>query len=218
MNGNGYTEDIFIEDYLDEDIFEDLAIFEDDDADFAELFGEDDFGEDDDAERRRRRRRGRQRRRSAPRTGGQKRYSRPRPSNKYVTQTQLQTALERVRKDVKTNGDAIRKVNARVNTINSRVDSQAAALKKEITERKKETDKLKNNIQLATLLPLLSKKSITTTSAVGGIPAGTKLATEGDSLSTLLPILLLGDGLGGSGSGGDSSNTLVLALALSGGL
>lgn len=227
MNGNGYVEDIFIEDDLDDDIFEDMDIFEDDEMDFAELFGEDDeFGEDDDAERRRRRRRRgrRRRRRRSPRTGGRSRYSRRRPSSRYVTQTQLQSALERVRKDVKTNGTAIKKVNTRVNTVNSRVDSQADALKKEVSERKKDTAKLKNNIQMATLLPLLTKKgglpATTAEDTVGGtpVPAGTKLATEGDSLSSLLPILLLGDGLGGSGSSNDSSNSLLLVLALSGGL
>ncbi|MCB8978730.1 MAG: hypothetical protein H6657_15015 [Ardenticatenaceae bacterium] len=218
MNGNGYFDDIFIEDDLDD------SIFEDDDLDFVEMFGEyDDFDDDDDAERRRRRRRRRSRRRPSPRTGGRRSYSRPRPSAKYVTQTQLQTALERVRKDVKTNGVAIKKVNSRINTVNSRMDSQTSALKKEISERKKETASLKNNMQMATLLPLLTKKSLPATKEegeVGGttVPSGTKLATEGDSLSTLLPILLLGDGLGGSGSGGDSSSMLFLALALSGSL
>lgn len=226
MNGNGYgyIEDIF-EDDLNDDIFNDLDALEDDDMDFAELFSEDDdFAEDDDAERRRRRSRRRRSNRQPPRTGGQNRYTRRRPTSRYVTQTQLQTALERVRKDVKTNGVAIKKVDVRVNTINGRVDSQAAALKKEISERKKDSAKMKNNIQMATLLPLLTQKNLpatTTPDTVGStpVPQGTKLATGGDSLSSLLPLLLLGDGLGGgSGSSNDSSNMLLLVLALSGGL
>ena len=227
MNGNGYflDEDFDLyEDDVEEDEFDDVDDFDDfDDDELAELF----FGEadDDDAERRRGRRRRGRRRRLSPRTGGQRRYLRRRPSGRYVTQPQLQAALERVRRDVKKNGNAIKKVNSRVNAVSSRQDRQEGALKKEIKMRKQETAKLKNNIQMATLLPLLTKpKALTATTAadtVGGapVPVGTKLTTESsDSLSALLPILLLGDGLGGSGSGGDSSNMLLLVLALSGGL
>lgn len=216
MNGNGYA---LIED--DEmELLDDLDAMDYDEDDVFEVF-EDDEEDEDLAERRRRRR---PRRRSAPRTARGKYSGIRRPSSRYVTQIQLQTALAKVSTDVRTNGVAIKKVNGRVNTLSSEQGRQAAALKKEIKERKDENAKLKNNIQMATLLPLLTKKSLSATTAadtVGGVPvpAGTRLATEGDGLSSLLPILLL-SGSGGSGGlgGGDDSNMLLLVLALSGSL
>lgn len=216
MNGNGYA--VYEDDEM--ELLDDLDEMEYDEDDVFEMFGEDEEDDSDFAERRRRRRG--LRRRRAPRTARGRGYYRQRPSNKYVTQAQLQTALAKVGKDVKTNAAAIKTINGRINTLSSEQSRQAAALKKEIKDRKAESAKLKNNIQMATLLPLLTKKSLPATASegtIGGttVPAGTKIATEGDTLSTLLPIFLL-SGSGGMGGMGDDSNMLLLALALSGGL
>lgn len=199
------------EDFLGED-FDD----EDFDDELAELL------EDDDEARRRRRRRSRRRR--PVRTGRGRGYYRPRTQpGKTVSQGQLQASLTRVQKDVRANAAAIKTVNRRVDGVSAEQGRQAAALKKEVVARKKETDKLKNNLQLATLLPMLSSGSTVTVTedikgtapADGGaapilIPKDTKLQKAADSFSSMLPLLLLGDGLGG-----DSGNALLLAIALS---
>lgn len=169
------------------------------------------FLEDDE------RRRRAVRRRPVP-TGRGAGYYRPRVENKYVTQAQLQSALGRISKDVKANAVGIKSVGGRVDAVAAEQRKQGELLKKEITERRKDLAKLRSNIQMSSLLPLLTSKSITVTEAdtIGGtpVPAGTRLAVAPDTLSTLLPLLLTGDGLGG----GDSGNSLLLVLALSGGL
>jgi hypothetical protein len=155
----------------------------------------------------------------------------PRPTGNYVTQVQLQAAMQKVEKQIQDNAKAITQVNGRLNTISTEQSKIVAAVKKESAERKKDTDALKRELQqtreLTAILPLLSApKSQALTSDAGGLPAGTKVLVDGgDTLSTLLPLLLLG-GLGGSSGGGgllgggsgggglDSSMLLVLLLAL----
>jgi len=165
---------------------------------------------------------------------------RPSPTPSYVTQVQLEAALARVDGKVKTVADG-------VSTINSRLSALAAAAKKEAEERKKEALAQKNDLggklQMLALLPLLIKPAINLqTSNLTALGASIKdasgtvtqptatatttpLATTTDTLTTLLPLLLVGGiggsgGLGGgSGSGSDGGamdmgTMLVLALAL----
>ena len=209
---------------MDDELYEGLDLLEYDDEDFDDEDFDDELTallEDDDEARRRRRRRSRRRR--PVRTGRGSGYYRPRTqTGKTVSQGQLQASLTRVQKDVRTNAAAIKTVNRRVDGVSAEQGRQAAALKKEVVARKKETDKLKNNLQLATLLPLLSGGSTVTVPAdvTGKDAAGrdtiliakdTKLQKAADSFSSMLPLLLLGDGMGG----GDSNNSLLLALVLS---
>lgn len=182
-------------------------------------------------ERRRRARRFRQPPRTAPGGG----LFRPRPgpaSSQYVTQTQLQAALQRVGAQIKTNGDAIKTLNGRVATLSSDVTRQAADLKKEQATRRREVKQLRD---LSAILPLINQPTtVTLTQDVRGsvasgsafttgdvqLKAGTKVMTDtGDTLSLLLPLMLFsGGGLGGGGGegglGGDST-PLLLAVALS---
>lgn len=144
---------------------------------------------------------------------GRNLYS-PRPTEQYVTQTQLQTALAKVGAQIKTNSNAIRTIDSRIASVRTEQSKQTAMLKKEISDRKKETESLKRGLQqtreLGVLLPLLSQPSSQTLSQpAGSLPAGTKvLVDKGDTLSTLLPILLLG-GLGDSGGTGNNSGGLL---------
>jgi hypothetical protein len=165
---------------------------------------------EEDAEARRRRRR-------PVRTGGGAGYYRPRPTTSNVTQVQLQTALNKISKDVKANAAGIKTVGARVDTVAAAQTRQAQALKKESAQRKAEIAKVKNSLQMAALLPLITSKTVTTTGAVDGVPSGTRLMVAPDTMAMLLPMMLMGDGLGG-GSGGDGMNMLFLAMAVSGGL
>jgi hypothetical protein len=139
-----------------------------------------------------------------------------------VTQTQYQSTLKKISEDVKANAAAIKTVSARVDSLAADQKKQAELLKKDGFGRKKELAQLKNGLQMASILPLITSKSITLASAteIGGtqVAAGTKISVAPDALTALLPMFLLGDGLGGGGSGGDSNNMLIMALALSGSL
>jgi hypothetical protein len=89
-------------------------------------------------------------------------------------------------------------------------------------------ESMQGNIQMMTLLPLLASPKpleVTTATTIGGtaVPAGTKLQVAGDGIMSLLPLLLLSGGLGGStgsapaqgGGMGDPMMMVVLAMALS---
>jgi len=151
----------------------------------------------------------------------------PKPQAGYVTEARLQAALARVGAQIKTNSDAIKTVNNRLGTISAEQARQTAALKKEAEERKKDTARLASQAQLLALLPLLqTPRTIQLSGQVDTLPAGTKVLVDGgDSLNTLLPLLLVG-GLGsgtGSGLGGGGSDAgslggldpLLLVLLLS---
>jgi len=145
-----------------------------------------------------------------------------------VSQAQLQATLSRVDNKIKTVADV-------ESTINSKVNSLAAATKKEVADRKKSVETqikdMNQKLQMLTILPLLI------TPPTVALPAGNNLLGPGKDLpavsvpdtskfNSILPLLLVG-GLGGSGglglggdgssSGGNSgadSSLLVLALAL----
>ncbi|MBF2062894.1 MAG: hypothetical protein IGS39_00435 [Calothrix sp. C42_A2020_038] len=204
-----YSNDSVITEDLDtlEGILEDFEYDESDESDQSDL-----------SERRRRRW-------NYPPTATGGRLYQPRPMSQYVTQTQLQAALTRVSSQIKTNSDAIKTVNTRLNSVSAEQSRQAALLKKEISERKKQDLNTKREIQqklqLLILLPLLIKppsKAITINNETVNV-----LVESNDTLSLLLPLLLVGglggDGmsLSGSGSiGGLDTTTLILILALSG--
>jgi hypothetical protein len=151
----------------------------------------------------------------------------PKPQAGYVTEARLEAALARVGAQIKTNADAIKAVNGRLNTVSADISRQAVALKKETEERKKDTARLASQGQLMALLPLLTTpKTAQLANPVDTIPAGSKVLLDGgDSLSTLLPLLLVGGlgsgtGLGSGGGGGDAGSLggldpLLLVLLLS---
>ena len=165
-------------------------------------------------------------RRPAPRTApGSGSYRAP-VQNTYVTQRELQESIQRVDAKITTNSDAIKAVNARVNTLGTDVARQTTVVKKETDERKKDVSGLRNNVQLSALLPLLTQpktKDVTAENVSGtGLTKGDKILVDGsNSLSALLPVILLG-GLGTSsdssssgGAGGmNDLTTLFLVLAL----
>jgi hypothetical protein len=140
-----------------------------------------------------------------------------RPPSGYVSAAQLEAVLTRVGSQLKTNSEAIAEVNSRLTEISGDISRDTNNFKKDLGG-------LRNNIQLASLLPLLIKP--TTRNVTKDIPdtelkANDKILVEqSDSLSTLLPILLLG-GMSTSSdgsSGGSNLNDLILILAVAGGL
>ena len=124
----------------------------------------------------------------------------PRPVDRPVTQTQLQSAVTKLNSDIARNSTAIQRVNSSLTTLGRDVRRQTTAAK----ATRKDIGTLRDAVML---LPLLS-------------------GTLGDSnpmLSSLLPIMLLSgvgeggqSGSGGLFGGGDGSSSLLLVLALSG--
>ncbi|MBW4655833.1 MAG: hypothetical protein KME20_22750 [Kaiparowitsia implicata GSE-PSE-MK54-09C] len=209
-----YTNGLALDDYETlEDMLEDLE--------YDEMYDSDESDDGDFAERRRRTGRGR-RRAPAPRTATGNQLFRPRPNSQYVTQTQLQSALARVGGQIKTNADAIKTINTRLNTVSSEQTRQAALLRRESSERKKQDDLIKQDmrqkIELLTLLPLLSRPSSETIQV--GERSVEVLTKSNNTLSMLLPLLLMG-GMGGSSAGGssglgDNNSMMLMALVLMG--
>lgn len=188
------------------------AFDEDYDEDFDEVFGEDydeDFDEDYDEARRGRRskRRGRGMKRARPAGRGKSFRKPPAPASNAVTQAQLKSALAVVDKKIGTNSSAIKVVDTRGRRTASEQGRMGSALRKEITDRKKENEAMRNNLQTFAIAPLLFK---------------------GTSLESIAPLLILGDGFGGSSSSSSSSNSgglfgggstgLIALLAISGAL
>jgi hypothetical protein len=159
----------------------------------------------------------------------------------FVTQPQLSAALSKVRADTTKNSAAITNVARRVAAVQAVDVRQNRALtkqakinvrqSKDIVALRKESKKASD---MALILFLLSRPkapeesdALVNPSLVGGVnlKAGTKLlidtgsGSNTNSINSLLPVLLLMGGLGGSSdNGSDSSNMLLLALALGGGL
>jgi hypothetical protein len=185
-----------------------------------------------------------ERRRPPARASGTNLYPPRLPTNGGVTQQQLRLAMARVGDQLKTNSAA-------VGTLNSRINTVGVSEKRDNERREKDLKSLNEKIQLLTLLPLLIKPTFTlpfTVNPAGqqvGSTAATNTTTtsttvdttkttvgiqpdQASTLNALLPLLLIGGGLGtSSGSGGSGSSSdggmdtgtlLILALILSGGL
>lgn len=166
--------------------------------------------DDDESSKRRRLRRG------PPKTasGG---YYRSRPDRETVTQTQLQASLARVEASMKTNSDAIKSLNSRINALSISEEKQNANLKKKV-----------ESANMTGVLPLLLTKApeldtpkfieVTSDTTIGGaeVKKGTKLLTEvaikkTDDNNLLLPIALMS----GMGGGGGDNSMMMMVLALS---
>jgi hypothetical protein len=150
---------------------------------------EDAVGEDSDLLERRRRR-------NRARGRG---YNRPRIEKSFVTQAQLQAATERIGKD-------IRALDASVRSLESAA--------------RKSQHNVQQSLQMMALLPLLTKKTFTLAQAAGGMPPGTKVVVDsGDTLTTMLPLMMLMPPSGSTGPGQgamDPMMMMMMVLMLSG--
>ncbi|HEU4364167.1 MAG TPA: hypothetical protein VFT13_01745 [Candidatus Krumholzibacteria bacterium] len=209
-----------------ESLLEDDELLSEDeleDFDDALFEGIESFGEYDElGERRRRgksRRPGRVRPGKLPQGRG---YVQPRPTGAYATQAQLQAGLARVGKDIRTQGDVIKRVTAQVNKVNSdlgvvnaRQDSEILALRKGV---KKVDDSSKNQAQLTMLLTLLqkapeleAKPNLTPEQkAAADVVVG---ITQHKKQDNTLPLMMMMMGSGGLG-GSDNSMNMMLPMLL----
>jgi hypothetical protein len=147
----------------------------------------------------------------------------------YVTRVELQAELARVGAQITTNSTAIRRVDTRTQTV---ADSQ----RRQVTTQRRENAAIRRDVretrELAAILPLLTPRpqSVALTEPVAGLAQGERVVVDRgtDTLTTLLPLLLLGgfggtatgtsDTGGGSAGGGgglDSSPLLLIALLTS---
>lgn len=160
----------------------------------------DEAGEFDESDERVRRRGGRSFRpglRLPPRGNATVRPNR----SGYATKAELDATAKKLDGRIATNATAIKTLDGRTRSIERDVSAASAALKKEITVRKKETSDLKKGLdesrQIAMIMPLLQ----------GG---------QDDNFSRMLPILLYGGMLGGSGSSAssDSNNSMMMTMMM----
>lgn len=192
-----------------------------------ELFESDEaYDESDEFTERRQRRNGRPPRITPGRTGTGSGLFRPRPapgSNaQYVTQAQLEAGLTRVGGQISANSEAIKKVADQANKINSELGAATSRLDKHVGDLKKEVKKQAETNLLLTLLQKPPALKTTPVTIRHPDPADPNKIVESKVVGTveyekqnnLLPLVLMSSS-GGLG-GGDSSNMLFLALALSG--
>jgi hypothetical protein len=158
---------------------------------------------------------------SRPRGG---RLTGPQPQQGYVTRNEFNAAMEKVRSELAAASSGLRTLEGRVNTLGTgqeRLMKEAAARKRENEGLRRD---LKSTRELAAILPLISSNTKTITIKDGKGNALDVLAPSGNSLSAILPLLLLsgGDstsGSGGSGGifgGGSDNNSLLPLLLISG--
>jgi hypothetical protein len=197
-----------------EDLYEDVEVDE----------SYDEWDESDELEERRRRR-GRRPPRINPgrvaRPGGVVRP--PAPTGNVVTRAELAAGLTRLDKKIETNAEAIKKVTAQANRVTANLGAATNRLDKQVGDLRKE---VKKHAETSLLLTLLSKPpAIKATPQTLEVPSPTPAdpdktreievvgKIEVEKQSNLLPLVLLS---GQGGMGGDGSNMLILALALSG--
>lgn len=183
-----------------------------------ELLESEDF-EVDESDESDERRRGRPRRppvRTAKRGGAVPQ----RPAAGFATKAELSATANRLDARIATNSTAIKTVEGRVNSLASDV----AKLRSDAGKSQGGINDVRN---MAMLTPLLStQKTVTTTEASGGIPAGSKVVVDsGDSFSKMLPLLMFSGAFGGSSTssggqssggmfGGDSGGIMMVAMMI----
>jgi hypothetical protein len=140
-----------------------------------------------------------------------------RASPGYATKAELKATADRLDARIGVNSKAIQAADAKIRSLDTETGRIGAALKKETTDRKAETDALKKALaeskQIAMMLPLLSSQ---TTVQVKDIAGNTQNAVvdNGGTFSKILPMLLLSGGLSGSPGGGDSNSMMPLIMMM----
>lgn len=140
-----------------------------------------------------------------------------------ATKESVEALTKELKAEMKANVDAIKKVDQTVDKNTSVLDRKIGALEAQVNKAHQHT-------QQAMLLPLLLSKSpeieklkigdknVPAFGANVEIPiaSGGTTYKKDDNFALLLPLMMMSGGLGGGSA--DSSNMLILALALTGGL
>jgi hypothetical protein len=125
----------------------------------------------------------------------------------FVTEARFQAALGRISSQMKVQSTAIKTVDGRVRALNADLGRQAAALRKETADRKKDIDGVRKDLQstreMAALIPLIAGGGTVTVPAGGG----SNIPVTSSTIGTFAPLLLLmGPDLTGGSSGGSGSD------------
>jgi hypothetical protein len=134
----------------------------------------------------------------------------------YATKAELRETAKELDGRIGVNSRAIQATSAKVRSLDAETGRLGAALKKEVTDRKAETDALKKALaeskQIAMMLPLLSSQTTETIIGTDGTHNNVVI-DKGGTFSKILPMLLMSGGLGGSsGGGGDMGSMMPLML------
>ncbi|WP_425148540.1 hypothetical protein [Deinococcus sp.] len=151
-----------------------------------------------------------------------------RASGSYVTEAMLNAAVSKLDGKLDVVNRNSKLLETRTNTLANEQDRQGAALRKENADRKKEAEAIRRDLrqtrELSAILPLISRPATVQVRAADGTTSVSALSGSSNTMSTLLPLMLMmspGSSDGGSGSGGmfggDGSSMLLLAVALSAG-
>jgi len=139
-------------------------------------------------------------------------YTPPAQTKGYVTTAVFQTAMDKVRADVATNAKAVANVGSQHDALSKRTRSEVKAIHE---QAKRDREGTANTLQMLAILPMLSSGGTAQVDAAAG---GTvTVATPPDSMSQVLPLLMLSgfggtSGSGGSGTGMDSGMMLAVAM------
>lgn len=184
------------------DVFESDELLESDDA-----FEWDESDESDE----RARRRGRARPLRTAKPGG---AVPRRPPSGFATKAELVASANTLDRKIVTNSEAIKTVNTKIADLSAQVAKSSKNLGGRLNEMG----------QMSMLLPLLTMpQTRTATAAVANtnIVANDRIVVDsGDTLTRLLPVLLMSGSLGGSGPssggmfGGDNSALMMVAMVM----
>jgi len=224
-------EDLLIEDDVEDDDYDDDD-FDDIDSEYGfDLEDDDDDDDDDDDEelialesgddvefrRAIKRIRNRRKRRRNKKTAKGRGYFKRQLRRGFVTKKQLQASLSRVGKDVRRNALAIKSNDRDIARNASRISTVSKVNRAQTKALAKIRKDMEQQQQMALLMTLLDsgKKtySVEDVKRTGSEITEVKLEEKGDSLTKLLPLLMTSGGMGG-GSGGLTSNPLMLIVLM----
>jgi hypothetical protein len=187
------------------------APYETDEFESDEGFEYDEYDESDEARRRRR---------PPLRTAKRGNAVPQRPPSGFATRAELTATANRLDAKIATNSEAVKKLDARANTLST----EQGKLRTDLNKLQGSVNDVRN---MAMLMPLLStQKTRAASAAVTGteIVAGDKVVVDtGDSFSKVLPLLMFSGGFGGSSSsssggggmfGGDNGGIMMAALIM----
>jgi hypothetical protein len=147
-----------------------------------------------------------------PKVPGGKGLFQPRPTTQHVTQTEFRAAMARVGAQIKAGSEATSQVATRLNTVNARIDTEAALRKKENTGIRGDLKKARESAILPLLLTQPPKLESIQFKNADGQPGTLQNVHEAKfkKADNMLPLVLLMGGMGGSGSGGGDDNSMMM--------
>lgn len=142
-------------------------------------------------------------------------YAPPAANKGYVSNATFQTSMDKVRADVAANRTAITNVGSRVDTLSKRTQAEVKKAREQTT---RDRDTTASTLQMLAILPMLSTGGTVKVPAADG-SGPVAVETPPNTMTEVLPLLMLSGFGGTTGSGGSSStggmdSGMLLAVAL----